>query len=526
MSRVLALLAGCLLLAAIQGVFASNDRSHVCPPGQLDKSCLPPAPARTTTTAAPATSTIAAPVTTETMAAPVTTTTTAAPASSSSCSGIAVSPASDLQGLIDAYGPGTTFCLQAGVYRLSGPIVPKSYDRLIGEPGAVLNGSKVLTGFLQSGSYWVVGGQTQESAPYGSCLSDYLGCQRAEGVYLDDRNLWQVTSLAELGPGEFYFDYAADRIYLADNPAGRKVEVSVTSEALIGYGTSQGGVTVSGLVMEKFTNADGATVRTGEGWAVENNEIRLNHGAGVFANTGVVVRGNNLHHNGQYGVVGSAADILVESNEIAFNNTEGFDPKWDAGGSKFSRTTNLRLIGNLVHDNNGPGLATDTDNRATLYERNTVWSNTGPGIVHEISFSATVRGNVLENNASGTAGKSIWWGADLLMYDAVDVDIYDNTIISRNNGIGLVDIARGSGPFGVYETRNVRVHDNEIRMKSGTTGLVGSDATFSKGNVFQNNRYLLADPNGRYFAWRGTSALTRKEWQAQGQDTTGSFLQL
>lgn len=321
---------------------------------------------------------------------------------SSSCRGVSVSPATDLQGLIDAYGPGTTFCLQPGVYRLSRAIVPKSHDRIQGAPGSVLNGSKVVTGFVQSGSYWVA----------------------------------------------------------------------------------------------------------------------------VAANTGVVIRGNHLHHNGQYGIVGSAADILVENNEIAFNNTEGFDPKWDAGGSKFSRTTNLRLIGNHVHDNYGPGLAADADNRATLYERNTVRANTGPGIVHEISYTATVRGNVLENNASATAGKSIWWGADLLMYDAVDVDIYDNAITSRNNAVGLVDIARGSGPYGTYETRNVRVHDNEIRMASGTTGLVGSDATFSKGNSFQNNRYHLADLAGRYFEWRGTTALDRREWQAQGQDTTGSFGQL
>lgn len=325
--RAFALVAGCLLLVPIQEAVAHHDRSRDCPPGRTDKSCPPP-PSTTTTAAAPVT-------TTSTTAAPVTTTTTTTPVSSSSCRGVSVSPATDLQGLIDAYGPGTTFCLQPGVYRLSQAIVPKSHDRIQGAPGSVLNGSKVVTGFVQSGSYWVAGGQTQETAPIGSCVAGYDGCQRAEGVYLDDRSLWQVTTPAELGPGEFYFDYASDRIHLADNPTGRRVEASVTSEALIGYGSSQAGVIVSGLVMEKFTNSAGATVRTGETWVVEYSEIRLNHGAAVAANTGVVIRGNHLHHNGQYGIVGSAADILVEGNEIAFNNTEGFDPKWDAGGRYF-----------------------------------------------------------------------------------------------------------------------------------------------------------------------------------------------
>ena len=505
------------LAAHVHTAEAHHEPSHFCPPGQEDKSCLevpPPTPSTTTST-----------TTTPTTTTPTTTTPTTT--SPSACGGLSVSPGTDIQALIDANPSGTSFCLRSGTHRLSHPIVPKSYNRLVGEPGAILNGSKVVSTFTQAGPYWVAAGQTQQVAPSGSCVAGYDGCALPEGVFLDDRNLWQVTALAQLTPGTFFFDYANDRIYLADNPSGRKVEASTVSHALIGYDSAQSNVTISNLTIEKFTNAEGATVRTGRAWIVQSNEIRLNHGAGVFANSSSLIQDNDIHHNGQYGVVGSAEGAVVASNEIAFNNTEGFDPKWNAGGTKFGGTVGLRLLNNFVHDNNGPGLACDGNNQSTLYEGNTIRGNTGPGIVHEISYNATVRSNRVENNATATAGKSIWWGADILMYDARDVEIVGNVVVSRNNAIGLVDVARGAGTLGVFETRNVYVHDNEIRMYGGSVGLVGDASSFEKNNRFQNNRYYLGDVNGRYFDWKNpVTLLTGQEWQALGQETTGSFLPL
>ena len=50
-------------------------------------------------------------------------------------------------------------------------------------------------------------------------------------------------------PGTFYFDYAADKIYIADNPAGHTIEAGNLVDAF--HGNAQN-VTVQNLVIEKY----------------------------------------------------------------------------------------------------------------------------------------------------------------------------------------------------------------------------------------------------------------------------------
>ena len=80
---------------------------------------------------------------------------------------ISVSPGTDLAALASSSPAGAVFYLRAGVHRF-GPVQPKDSQQFIGEAGAVLNGSKVLSGFSTEGSYWVATNQFQagtEMAP-------------------------------------------------------------------------------------------------------------------------------------------------------------------------------------------------------------------------------------------------------------------------------------------------------------------------------------------------------------------------
>jgi parallel beta-helix repeat protein len=445
---------------------------------------------------------------------------------------VSVTPGQDnLQKVIDSNPSGTTFCLRAGIYRMTKAVVVKSYDVIIGDSGAVLNGSKILSSFSKSGNYWVAYGQNQQ-APVGTgdkCFpSTYTGCKYAEGVFVDDKPLWQVTSLAQLTSGKFYFDYTGDKIYLADNPSGHKVETSVAPGAFIGYVGYQDNVTIKSLVIEKFANwptTYTAAIKPGKNWVIENNQFRFNHRSGVVVGQGTILRGNYLHHNGEYGANGGpGSGIQVLNNQIAYNNNEGFDVGYGAGGTKFTHTTNLLLRYNWVHDNIGPGLWCDGDSIYTVYEYNTVTSNTAPGIKHEISYDATIRYNTVRYNNTANLGKSIWWGSDIHILDSPNVQIYGNTVESNSNGIGLVDIERGSGAYGHYEIRNDLVHDNTVKMKAtADTGLVAnrSDPFTRLGNSFKNDTYYVTDMNGVFWQWQGGQ--TKTGWQANGQDLTGKF---
>lgn len=445
-----------------------------------------------------------------------------------------ISPGQSIQSAVNAYPAGTAFTIKAGVHRLQG-VTPKNGDSFTGEAGAVLVGARLLTSFTRSGSYWVASGQTQEGEripPKRSngvtvCLPEYPRCNYPEDLFFDNLPLRHVASLSAVGAGRWYFDYGADKIYFADNPSGRKVEASVTPHAFTGRANN---VTIKGLVIEKYASPsqDGAIDGMhGDDWVVSDNEMRWNHGTGVKLGDRVRVLRNNTHHNGHLGMNASGAiDALVEDNEIAYNNTAGMRAiGFSGGGAKFSSTLRLTVRGNRVHNNTGKGLWTDIDNRYTVYENNIITNNDLPGIFHEVSYDVIIRNNTLDGNGFKVIGTIR--GGGIAVTSSPNVEMYGNTIRNNQHGIAVNQDNRGSGPYGLHEVRNLYVHDNNITMSRGYTGLgLGqgvSDRSYytSKNNRFVNNTYTLGS-GGKYFYWQDDDRTT-SEWKAYGQDASGSF---
>src|SRR5687767_14705153 len=106
-----------------------------------------------------------------------------------------------------------------------------------------------------------------------------------------------VDSLSKLVSGTFYFDYAADKIYIADDPTGKTVEAGKLDHAFEG---SADGVTVQNFVIEKYNapTQEGA-IQADESWTIADNELRLNYGLGVHAMGNSKIVGNYVHDNGQ-----------------------------------------------------------------------------------------------------------------------------------------------------------------------------------------------------------------------------------
>src|SRR4051794_14239372 len=183
-----------------------------------------------------------------------------------------------------------------------------------------------------------------------------------------------------------------------------------SSAAFAGFPARASGVTVRGFVIEHFTGVDAqAAVITWSGWRVQSNQVRFNGFAGIrVTGTGSVVRWNSSHHNGRYGIIGAGSNILIEGNDISFNNVTRF-PVWDAGGTKFTNSSGLTFNKNYVHDNVGPGLWADSNNYGVLYTGNRVSRNQESGIQHEISYDAVIRDNIVEGNALNSVGRSLWW---------------------------------------------------------------------------------------------------------------------
>lgn len=463
---------------------------------------------------------------------------------------VAITPKTDIGAAVNSAPPGTTFDIQAGTYRLLAPIAAKTGDVFHGEQGAILSGARVLTGFHQDGPNYFVDGQTQRhrvNVEGPKCQADSPRCGYPEDLYFDDKPLHHVDTLSALGPGKWYFDYDHSRIYFADNPAGHVIETSMAPAAFQPGPADR--VTVENLVIEKFASPvmTGAIGGAGTGlgspdkgtdWIVRNCEIRFNHGDGIRVNFGWQVLNNNIHHNGNLGIGGGVgggeangagnADsrILIQGNEIAFNNYAHVNPKFGAGGIKIVRTRGLILRGNNSHDNVGSGIHLDINNYDALYDGNTVADNTEQGIFHEISFSSVVRNNKLLRNGSIYPNGSYWlYAANLLSSTSQGVEAYCNTIeVSAQGGNGadmLVQHRNDAAPAdGNYFHHNTVMFDGN----SGVTGAArerGIDNFFAPTNRFDYNAYYLPDLSRKAFAWNDKMN-TFAEFQAAGQEAHGS----
>jgi hypothetical protein len=119
-----------------------------------------------------------------------------------------------VQSIISGAAEGATFVMRAGTYRIGG-IAPRNNQTILAEtPGSViLNGSRLVTPTAE-GPYWVVTGQTQQGQVHGECDSGHPRCAYPEDLFVDDVPQLHVASISAVGPGKWFFDYNADKVYM------------------------------------------------------------------------------------------------------------------------------------------------------------------------------------------------------------------------------------------------------------------------------------------------------------------------
>jgi Bacterial Ig domain len=503
-------------------------------------------------------------------------------------------PGDDIVSIVDAHSANTTYVFAAGVYRLTKFINPHDGDKFVGPCGsppcgkgvsAILNGSQVIAPVFNSTyHYWSVGGRTQPvpKAIYDKrqCEAGWEGCYLPEDLYFTSKITHAVTvkhrleaatlpALPEMTAGSWYFDDRTHTSYIKDDPTNFIVETGVAEGAFSRWDASQNGgskannVTIQGLTIEKFANplTKGAIGCCGTGngdhafginYTLQHNEIRYNHSTGIKANFGWRMLANHIHHNGTFGINASPGNatipsgIVIQDNEIAYNNVDNHtDTKWGGGGNKSTQSLGLVYRRNNVHDNHGAGLWTDISNRSTILDGNVLRHNTGPGIMREISWGATlVRNNKLLNNdyihdvESGGG-----WDANLFSSTSSGTEAYCNVIrVDAAGGNAMIVLASDRGtdrylspPDNAYTSSGNHFHHNTIFWNGingnywGWVGAVQYDATHSPrlftGNSFDFNQYHIGNTNAAAFRWIGNNnhAETFKAFQADGQEAHGTI---
>ncbi|HKY49407.1 MAG TPA: right-handed parallel beta-helix repeat-containing protein, partial [Acidimicrobiia bacterium] len=130
---------------------------------------------------------------------------------------------------------------------------------------------------------------------------------------------------------------------------------------------------------------------------------------------------------------------------------------------------------------------------------------------------AVIRYNLIEGNAFPHSSGGI------KVTSSSDVEVYGNTLSGNDGGFHVSQSDRGAGAYGVYEIRNLHVHDNAVSFTAGWSGFKvneGSDAFYtSMNNQFNGNDYVvggMAEP----FMWGET--VSWSQWNAFGHDLAGS----
>ncbi|MCL1917656.1 MAG: right-handed parallel beta-helix repeat-containing protein [Peptococcaceae bacterium] len=407
--------------------------------------------------------------------------------------GTLTAPFQTIQKAVDHAAAGQTIILRGGTYHQIGIAITKSNLTLQSYPGEAvwLDGSTVVTGWVQEGTRWVRSGWTAKfcSDPtdtWGAKDSD-LPCWRfvktepafqmaphPDQVWINNVRQDQVKTLAEVSAGKFYVDYTSNKLYIGSNPAGAEVRASDLGSPL---GAPVGGapkgaaitvvapnVTIRGIGVRCYATCvpDQGTIYANEGakgLRLENVEIAHNAttGLSLFAVKNATLQNVSSHDNGLTGIGACYCDSLtLDQVSATRNNAESFNVAPVAAGIKILRSRDVTVSNSKISDNRAIGLWFDEDcytmtvlsneisnNKMTGHEENhTIQDpvtkktytciNETSGLMIEISGTAIVANNRITNN--GTNGFLV------LMSD--NIQIYNNTI---TGGKYPLEVKNGSG---------------------------------------------------------------------------------
>jgi parallel beta-helix repeat protein len=416
-----------------------------------------------------------------------------------------------LQSLINNAAIGSTVLVPNCVYRESVTITkPLTLD---GGGKAEIRGSDIWTNWTKSGSTWIKGPVPVFDNNSDHCATDVGGfsdsrragmCDNQEQVFFDGKELNQVSSSPVAG--EFMVN-SSRQIVLAQDPTGHTVEVTTRTSWVKGGAAN---VTVRGFTMKHSANKAqlGALTNSGFGnWKIENNNLSYAHGVIVYiSDSGGTIINNDISYAGQMGIGGNrTTGIIIKGNNVHHNNTQRFSCGFECGGMKLARAANPIVEDNQFYSNYGDGIWCDIDCSGTTIRRNRVYNNEQKGIVQEISGSGKISDNVVWGN--GLIYQVYGWGAGILVQNSNNMEVFNNIVAWNADGAGIIGQASRTAPYDSAYSNSF--HDNTIAQSANNSFslfLLGDG--IGNGNTSNNNKIYISGSASTEWT-TGTTAISK-----------------
>ncbi len=355
-------------------------------------------------------------------------------------------------------------------------------------------------------------------------------------AFIDGAYVHEVTSLSAATSGNFFYDWANKRIYIATNPSGHTVELASRPVFLVMGGTATVNVKILGLGFKRYATNEignqtsGAVTLYGSNLVVENNVFKQMAGqALILGSKGSIANKNVLVNNGYNGMGSNGSfrsgptvidNLQITNNYVGHNNTEKFGTNCSAscgqGGIKLGHMNGFTAKFNIFDSNYGHGFWCDLACSHGIMVDNYSHDNNRSGIIYEASDTGIIASNLLVNN-----------GFDGIRMGSANTKIYNNTMINNANyaDLWVYDDARSLGYGGWTDvgpdTANIEVVNNVIysyNILNRFQGATGQTNT-------EPDQFLIKFDYNAYFRTGGTAQIVTRWMNTATTDykSTASF---
>lgn len=412
--------------------------------------------------------------------------------------------------------PGDTLKITAGEYRDALIFPQRAWSvvrptTIVGEGNAdvTILGSELVGGWVAKGQGiyvkrpWIL--EPQQVRLNGVALKQIGGTifkgyptmigHEMESLHRSQGGIWPTrksTGRTSMPSGGFFYDDQQKELVISitDEVPAEQLSVEISMRPYLVQGQNVAGIAIKNIRFRyantTTTSRQAAVTLVGRGNTLEGLVVEDMDGVGIeVSGDDNVVRNCLVTRSGYLGIKARGRNVLIESNEVSYNNTRRFNKWWEAGGLKFIYLGGMqasRVRNNHVHHNYGDGIWFDWGNDDNTIERNVVAYNEGFGIQYEASSRAVIQ----DNEVFGNGQRGIY-----LIHSRDSVIVHNLVVSNRLEGIAIVDEQR-SDPKGLLDLRPRRnfVLANLIGWNGESALILPGDeyANHSDANLYLQDR--------------------------------------